>query len=186
MSTRTVPRGFGYRFRVGFCLVFALNLAGCRREAVDEDPERLVTEFLFRMKRVKPGTRICFKFQIRNGFHLYPKLRFFDTPTLRFSRFNIFSDELVGRAQVHRKKIEKTPWADADEWLKNDQSPSFASVFGGNRVAMKLPSLALRVGLDVHDPFDPRRDNMLRTIMTRKGSTVQCGADNRSPAPCIA
>jgi hypothetical protein len=35
-----------------FGLCVALCLLGCRREAVDSDPERLVVEFLFRMKRV--------------------------------------------------------------------------------------------------------------------------------------
>jgi hypothetical protein len=34
------------------CFTLAPFSTGCRREAVDEGPERLVTEFLFRMKRV--------------------------------------------------------------------------------------------------------------------------------------
>lgn len=46
------------RFGLGCLLVLAVGLLiGCRREVVDEDPERLVSEFLFRMKRVHGDPR---------------------------------------------------------------------------------------------------------------------------------
>lgn len=52
MSGRaTSPRLRGF-LPLGFCLLVVTTVGGCRREAVDEDPERLVAEFLFRMKRV--------------------------------------------------------------------------------------------------------------------------------------
>jgi hypothetical protein len=47
----TLPRRSSLKC-FGVCLLVVTTVGGCRREAVDEDPERLVAEFLFRMKRV--------------------------------------------------------------------------------------------------------------------------------------
>jgi hypothetical protein len=45
-------KGTSFLRHACYCLAVVLALSSCRREAIDEDPERLVVEFLFRMKRV--------------------------------------------------------------------------------------------------------------------------------------
>lgn len=57
-SVATKHPACGHRYRLLLAaLIGVATVTGCRREAVDEDPERLVSEFLFRMKRVHGDPR---------------------------------------------------------------------------------------------------------------------------------